>query len=251
MKCPIVVPIHDALDSVRDLLESIDSATPPAELILVNDCSGPSTSDYLTSFKSKRDKRGLKTVLLKNDKQQLFTRAVNRGIRYAVNQLSAEAVIVLNSDCTVELGWYNQLTNALTSDKRVGVAGFWDNSYPQDVDYRKKPYTEVKMPNYITGHCFILRVEMLKEIGVLCETDIDGRNDYTLAPYKGQAHIGSERMLCNKANVYGWKTVYCNTPVVFHGDGKSWGRNLQWLNQFDLQLLWEPNDTLEPEVFYG
>lgn len=226
----------------------LDKTIPPTNVVVVDDASDATTKRRVEVFTGWRPVAA-KSICLRNERQQLFTRTVNRGIRYVVNNWKAEAVVVINTDCNLKSGWLQQLQKAL-DDKKVGMAGYWDNNYP-DVDLKKHPFTEVRIPEYITGHCFILRVAMLREIGMLCETDTDGRVDPTLAPYKGQAHIGSERLLCNKANIHGWKTLYVNSPLVQHADGKSWGRDLGWLNRFILEPLWEPNDTLEPERFYG
>jgi GT2 family glycosyltransferase len=216
--------------------------------VLVDDASLPDTAKRLSIFQGWRPSTA-RTALLRNDRQQLFTRTVNRGIRHAVREWGAEAVVVVNTDCTLKQGWLSALLSAL-DNSRVGMAGYWDNNFP-DVDLKKQPFTEVKVPEYVTGHCFVLRVAMLREIGVLCETDTDGRQDRALTAFKGQAHIGSERILCNRANIAGWKTVYVNAPLVEHADGKSWGRDLRWLSQFTLVPLWVPNDTLEKEDFYG
>jgi glycosyltransferase involved in cell wall biosynthesis len=242
----IVIPVHNAPEHVKLLLEDIDrTVARSVPVIFVDDCSRPETVQILEQYTVGRRNFALyerAPHILRNDRQQLFTRTVNRGIRYAVQEHSAELVIVINTDCRLENGWFEEMINAF-HHPNVGMAGFWD-TYPE-VDWTKKPFTEVKLPDYITGHCFGLRVAMLQEIGVLCETDTDGRGDRTLAPFKGQAHIGSERILCNKANIYAWKTRYINRPLVQHGQGASWGRDLGWLSQFDLQPLWEACDTLD------
>ena len=242
------MPVHNALPSVRAILTNLDEVTSPTTLIIVDDASDADTRKVLQDFPKFRPVIS-NTTLLRNERQQLFTRTVNRGIREAVHRYNAKAVTVVNTDCILKDGWLLQLQQAL-KDPRVGMAGFWDNNYP-DVDLKKQPYTEMKAPGYVTGHCFTLRVEMLREIGILCETDTTGKVDPALAAYKGQAHIGSERLLCNKANLRGWKTVYVNAPLVEHGDGKSWGRDLRWLNQFVLEPLWHPCDTLDEPTWIG
>jgi GT2 family glycosyltransferase len=232
---------------VDGLLNSLDAVTLPTPVVLVNDASTPDVLKRLELFTGWRPSTA-KAVCLTNHRQQLFTRTVNRGIRHAVHQWGAEAVAVVNTDCALRVGWLQELQKAL-KDLKVGMAGYWDNNFP-DVDLKKHPFTEVRLPDYVTGHCFILRVEMLREIGVLCETDTDGRQDRTLAPFRGQAHIGSERILSWRANSLGWRTLYCNSPLVEHGNGKSWGRDLAWLSQFMLEPLWEPCDTLEEPRWY-
>jgi GT2 family glycosyltransferase len=247
MKTVLCVPVHNAVDHFKLLMEDIAATVARSvPVILVNDCSDEQTVVSILAatmmFSGDRTMR-----MLSNGRQQLFTRTVNRGIRCAYHEFGAELVYIINTDCRLENGWFEELTNAFLNPN-VGMAGYWDE-YPKDVDWAKKPFTEIKIPGYVTGHCFGLRLAMLKEIGVLSETDIDGRVDRNLAGLLGQAHIGSERILCNRANIAGWQTLYVNRPLVHHGQGASWGRNLGWLSQFKLEPLWEANDTLELEKF--
>jgi GT2 family glycosyltransferase len=245
VKTALVIPVHNAPEHVTQLLADIDKTVARSvPIVLVDDCSGPETSQILEQYTVGRRNFALyerAPHILRNERQQLFTRTVNRGIRHAVQENGADLVFVINTDCRLENGWFEELRNAFHNPK-VGMAGYWD-TFPE-VDWHRKPFTEVNLPDYITGHCFGLRVSMLQEIGVLCESDTDGRVDRALAPFKGQAHIGSERILCNRANIAGWKTLYVNRPMVSHGQGASWGRDLGWLSQFDLQPLWRACDTL-------
>jgi GT2 family glycosyltransferase len=251
----ITVPVHNALDYTRRSLEQIRKTVPQGvPLVLVEDACDEETSDFLYHYRADRlsqddEKREVTEerpiTLLSNSEQQLYTRSANRGIRYAYHHYKADVILVVNTDCDLRQGWYEGLLGGISLLPQVGIVGFRDNSTGGG------PYTTIRYPDYITGHCMAYRVKMLEEIGILCETDLTGKADRVLAPYLGQAHIGSERIHCWKAMAAGWQAMYCNAPVVFHEGGKSWGHRLDWLSRFELKPGWHPCDTLDkPEWVY-
>src|SRR5438034_4461230 len=108
MKVCICITIYNALSCVDNLLSTIYNITPPTDIVLVDDASGRDTAERLHTFYLNRSVVA-KTVILRNERQQLFTRTVNRGIRYAVRHWGADAVICLNTDCILKSGWYEHL----------------------------------------------------------------------------------------------------------------------------------------------
>lgn len=68
----------------------------------------------------------------------------------------------------------------------------------------------------VAGHCMLLRMQMLEEVGVLCETDTTGIQFPEFAQLGGQAHYGSDRMLCWRANRAGWKVLDCHCQLCDH-----------------------------------
>lgn len=243
MKTVIVVPIHNAIEYTSRTLKALVGTTPPwTPIVLVDDASNAETGAFLEHWGQETNAMGRFVTLLRNGRQQLFTRTVNRGIRYAYKKYSPESIAIVNSDCDLRAGWLSQLQMGMDRDPKVGLVG-----YPDSFDASQGPgFITVSMPGYITGHCFLVRTKLFEEIGVLCETDTDGRESPELAGLKGQAHIGSERVFCWKANAAGWKTLYANFPnLCGHEAGKSWGHDLNWLAGFDLQPLWPACDVLE------
>lgn len=248
MKVGICVPVHNALDYTRRVLKQIlETTTIDIPLVIIDDCSEAETSDFLKEFVHshlKKEDSWRSITLFRNERQQLFTRSANRGIRFlSKHLLSEDAVAVVNSDCDLRRGWLDHMIRGMQTIPNLGMIGYRDQ--PDRVAWSHVGYTEIGYPDYITGHCMLLRYEMLKQIGVLCETDTDGREDINLALYQGQAHIGSERILCWKAMTNGWKCMYSNFPGVFHQAGQSWGHDLNWLHRFELKPLWKPCDTLD------
>jgi glycosyltransferase involved in cell wall biosynthesis len=243
----IVIPVHNAREYIERTLRGMEirgEATNP--LVIVDDCSGDETATLLReheqairagSFEAAWPR---KFALLRNERQQLFTRTVNRGLRYAYHHWKPDYIAVVNSDCALKPWWLHNLADALSRDETLGLIGYTDNP-----DGKKPLVKKVRYPEYVTGHCLLLRVKMLEEVGVFCETDTDGRKSPELAHLKGLAHIGSDRIMSWSANAAGWGTAYCNFEGLTHAAGKSWNHDLGWLSQFDLQPLWTPCDTLE------
>jgi GT2 family glycosyltransferase len=242
----VIVPVHNALEYVKKSLPAvIDALEDNDTLFIVDDKSDIETKLYLQKMAHIAiSGKGIPTAIIDNSRQQLFTRTCNRGIRAAYHQFHPEIVVLVNTDCNLKTAWLAGIKDGFT-DPGVGIVG-----YPDQPNGRA-PFFRIEMPpSYITGHCIGFRTKMMEQIGVLCETDTDGRGAPELAAYKGQAHIGSERILCWKANMFGWKTVYCHKTLVTHEAGKSWNHDLGWLANFDLQPLWEPCDTLMIPKFY-
>lgn len=244
MKVAVIMPVHNALDYVRDstqaVIRELSAGTP---FVIVDDASKPDTSNYLLELLE--DTPYNMPMVLRNNKQQLFTRSCNRGMRAAYYTTAPEVMVFVNSDCKLSPGWLDGIIQGFT-DPKAGIVG-----YPDTPDGVAPYYREVTVPGYITGHCFGVRTALLEQIGVLCETDLVGRDSPELAPYKGQAHIGSERILSWRANMAGWKTVYCHKKLVVHEAGKSWNHDLGWLASFDLHPLWEPSDDLAMPRWYN
>lgn len=239
MKTALVLPVHNALEYTTRTLNALSATLPEGvPVVIVDDASDSDTARLLQTYVLCRN-----AFYLRNERQQLFTRTVNRGLRYLHHPPVYDAVAVVNSDCDLRPGWLDHLVQAMQIYPTLGMIGYRDQ--PDQAAFKKRSYTDVVFPGYVTGHCMLLRMKMLEQLGVFCETDLDGRDDPALKPFHGQAHIGSERILCWKSMAAGWHTMYCNYPVVFHEAGKSWNHDLGWLSQFRLDPLWEPCDTLD------
>src|SRR5207247_1928710 len=98
-------------------------------------------------------------------------------------------------------GWLAALRAGM-QDPRVGLVGYCDRADGQEPLLR-----ELREPDYVGGHCLLLRLTMLEAIGIFCETDTNGSDSGDLAAFRGQAHYGSDRTLSWRANRAGWKTV--------------------------------------------
>jgi hypothetical protein len=241
--CGWVMPIHNAPDYVeRSLSFIVENYSNKYGMtgITVQDASNQETLDR-TMAVIKTKKNG-KFYGVSWKQQQLFTRTVNIGIRnlYMWDPELTHYFIV-NSDCDLKEGCFEMLLKAFEDDPTIGIAGYTDS--PQHGD---PLLTYVEDPGYVTGHMFCVKKEVFETIGVFCETDLGGPTTTypEFAPFKGLAHIGSDRLFSNDARKAGFKTVYVNYPGVEHQAGKSWNHDLGWLANFNLELLWEPTNEL-------
>jgi glycosyltransferase involved in cell wall biosynthesis len=246
VKVAVVIPVYNALAVTKETLDRFESTTTHnVGLVVVDDASDAITQSYLMGFVD-RMKEDAPTSYVRHSRQQLFTRAVNHGWRYAYHNWHPESLVALNSDVELREGWLEGLLDAMR-DPRVGLVGYPDN--PDD-NPAHRIYLEKRMPEYVTGHAFAIRTKMAEEIGILCETDTDGRQSPELAHLHGQAHIGSERVLCWRACMAGWRCLECWLPRTRHAAGTSWNHDLKWLQNFDLRPLWVPTDTLDEPEWY-
>lgn len=243
----IVVPVHNALEHTQRLFTDLYATAWSLPWVVVDDASAVETSRWLNDEALRiccHPNRSAEFRLTKHARQQLYTRSANHGARIAQEEHSPDAILFLNTDCRLQPGWWQALVAGMNRDPHIGVVG-----YAEGPDGKRPLYREQFCPEYVTGHCWLARVAMLDQIGLLCETDTDGRDSPELAAFHGQAHLGSERVLCTRAQSAGWRTLYCHAPLVEHGGGPSWhGRDLGWLNRFQPNWLWEPCDHWGPVV---
>lgn len=235
-----VVPVHNAADYAKATLEWIINNHPELYLIVVDDHSSVETH---TTIKNVLEKHPIADnyQLIVLEKQQLFTRAVNTGIRAAHKKGNFDYCFIVNSDCMLKENGFEELLKPFINDKDMGLTGYTDS--PQ---YSDEEFTLVESPHFVTGHFMCIKFEVFKKVGVFCETDLGGpfTNYPEFSSLKGLAHIGSDRYFSNLIRIYGYKTAYVNFPGVEHRAGQSWGHRLDWLSSFNLELLWEPYDTL-------
>jgi GT2 family glycosyltransferase len=235
-KTVVIMPVHNALEYVKRSLSALKDLH--LVLVIVDDASDSETSKWLTSYALRRPL----THVLRNNRQQLFTRTVNRGLRYAYKTYAPQYLCVVNSDVEFFSGWLTNLEQILDTYPEVGKVAYRDSTEPN----LPEQFENVEYPGYLTGHCFMVRTNVLEQVGVLCETELGGAACVfpELAHLQGLAHIGSDRYLTYNIQKAGYRTVYCNFPGVGHEAGKSWGHRLDWLAAFNLDPLWDPNNTL-------
>jgi len=147
-------------------------------------------------------------ILIRTHKQRWFTRAVNLGLRL----VNTPWAVVLNSDTCVEEGWLEELFAVREEfEKNRYLVGLVGSVYsPQD----PRRFVETRHPDFVTGHCWLLNMQAVKEVGYLDETT------------PKTIHIFSDNYLCYDMNRRGWRTVVSHYSKVLHEAGKSWGHQL-------------------------
>jgi GT2 family glycosyltransferase/glycosyltransferase involved in cell wall biosynthesis len=224
----VVVCVHDALEDVRDCLDSvIRHSTPVYRLILVDDGSGAETRDFLASFASSQG-----ALLIRNESARGYTLAANQGLRAA----RADHVVLLNSDTVVTREWLDRLVACAESDDRVGLAGPLSNcaswqSVPDVADahgdWATNPLPDGVTPDamaavlardagpdyprmkFLNGFCLLIRRQVMDAIGLFDEEGF-GRG------------YGEENDYCLRARKAGFELALADDVYVLHRQSKSY-----------------------------
>jgi GT2 family glycosyltransferase/glycosyltransferase involved in cell wall biosynthesis len=224
----VVVCVHDALDDVRDCLDSVvRHSTPVYRLVIVDDGSGPATRDYLASFASSQGAR-----LIRNESARGYTLAANQGLAAS----TADHVILLNSDTVVTEEWLERLVACAESDPKIGIAGPMSNcaswqSIPDVADDRgdwaTNPLPEGVTPDrmaalvatnagpayprmpFLNGFCLLIKRQTLNAVGLFDEEGF-GRG------------YGEENDYCLRARKAGLGLALADDVYVIHRQSRSY-----------------------------
>jgi len=216
----LIIPVHDGLEDLRALVESIRRNTDtPYRLIMVDDCSSDGRVwQYMERIAS--ELQG--TVILRNDGNRGFVHSVNRAAGHARNHF-----VVLNSDVEVPPQWLQRLMAPVFEDARVASATPFTNagtvcSFPvinednpifaglpvEEVDRpfrRVKPGRWIDLPTGI-GFCMGVNLSAWKELGNFDEE--------AFSP-----GYGEENDWCLRAYARGYRNVAVPNLFVYHKSG--------------------------------
>lgn len=195
----VIIPIHNCKNYLEVCLQTLENTVTDEmnSLILIDDKSDTDTHEYIKQYFPNPNK--IKKILkIYNDKNLYFTRTVNKGLK-ATKQ---EYVFIINSDCILKKGWIEeyfqvmQITNAT-------LLGMHDSS----INYKER-YTIIKPPNYVTGHCWLIKTKVFDDIGYLKEDSA------------ATVHYGSDEEYSHRLNAHGYITAYTHHSGVIHDNYK-------------------------------
>ena len=216
-KLSVVVPIYNALDDVKLLLDSILSNFnfSLGEITLINDCSSQETSSFLDSFCAKNHL----IKLLNNEVNLGFVKTCNRGMKLA----KGDVVVLLNSDTIIPKEFCERIIKCFNSDERIGIASpISSHTYSYFIPLPKN-YTLEKMNKLLRkkhkctyplipaaeGFCFCIRKDVIYKQGYLDEVWGKGYNEEVDFAY---------RAITNN-----WKNVLIDDLYVYHKRNASFG----------------------------
>lgn len=153
-----------------------------------------------------------------------FTAAVNRGLRWAIDDEHKYAV-VLNQDCYLEPDALANLHTFMEAHPRCAIAGVKQvttadpdlichggctMAFPTGVHVigrvsRGDCAVARQMP-WVNGACMCFRLEALRQFGLMDE---------------GMFLIGSDSDICYTSRLRGWEVWYCPDAVCQHEGGES------------------------------
>lgn len=241
MGTDIIIPIYNALDCLKECLETIIKNTDLHNngLILIDDKSpDKDILSYLEEFESQY--KELDITVLKNEINLGFVGTVNRGLKY-----SKRDVLLLNSDTEVPKHWLKHIQNCAYSDKTIGTVtalsnnatlvsvpkGLQPNIIPNNLsldEYANIVY-EASYNEYIDlptshGFCMFIKREVLDLIGFFDEENFG----------KG---YGEENDFSFRCMDFGYRNVVCDNVIVLHKESQSFKEDKQKLLEHNLAIL--------------
>jgi GT2 family glycosyltransferase len=214
-----IIPVYDAYEQLAACLESIDSASPDIEVLLIDDGSPDNrVLPLLESWVARSPRRSL----LCNDRNRGFVFTVNRGM----SEVSGD-VVLLNSDTLVTPGWLEAMVNCLASSPDIATVTPWSNNgeivsfpefcvaapVPADPAGIARAMRDCGTPIYpeiptAVGFCMAISRSAISRIGLLDEATF------------GHGY-GEENDFSMRARALGMKNVLCDNAFVAHVGGSS------------------------------
>jgi GT2 family glycosyltransferase len=154
-----------------------------------------------------------------------FSKANNRGIRYAL-QNGAKYVMLLNNDVEItDKNWLEEFAAVMESDSKIGIVGcklvFPDGTLQHAggvvklrVPYNRGEcqkdtgqYDRVELVDYVTGAALMIKAETIRNMGLL---------DEGFSPLYYE-----DTDWCVRAHLYGYGIAYTPKPTLIHHCGAS------------------------------
>ncbi len=184
------------------------------------------TAEYTKEQSEKIGFNSAEVVLIKNDKNYGFAEGNNIGIRYGLNNLDPDYILLLNNDTVVDRDFLRELIDVSESIPDIGFASpktyYYDFNNKRNVinfaggslnmfkgqsqsigvnEVDNGQYDEIKTVEYGEGSCLLVKKEVLEKIGLF---------DTKYFAYWEEAD------LCIRGNKAGYKSVYVPKSRMWH-----------------------------------
>jgi len=212
--CDIVIAVWNNLELTKSCIDSIIKNTDiDYRLIIIDNASNIETKKHLEDLKSKE---GQKILLVRNETNLGFIKAVNQGMRLS----EAPYVCLINNDTIVTKGWLGEMIRVAESSPKIGLINPSSNTLGQKPKKGElmEAYAE-KLKNNSAffaeigsaiGFCMLIKKEIIDKIGIFDE--IYGMGNFEDTDY-------SRRVIKE-----GYIAVRANCAYVYHDEGSSFGR---------------------------
>ncbi|MBT2763310.1 glycosyltransferase [Paenibacillus sp. ISL-20] len=239
-KCDIVIPVYNALDELKECVESLIKHTDlnNNRIVIINDCSSDkNVSVYLNNL---NNLSGDSIIVLNNTSNLGFVGTVNRGMSY-----SDSDVVLLNSDTIVTDSWLKKMQNVAYSDQTIATVTpltnngsicsvpvfLEDNEIPEgySIDSFARFIEKISMKYFMeiptaVGFCMYIKRNVINEVGLF--------DDKTFG--KGYAE---ENDFCCRVIEHGYKNVLDDHTFIYHKGSMSFqGEKLELLKK-NLEIL--------------
>lgn len=241
MRCDVIIPIYNAIDCVKECVNSVIKNTDLKEngLILIDDKSpDESVREYLKVLES--DLKNINVTILYNETNLGFVGTVNKGMKYSKND-----VLLLNSDTEVGPKWLELMKECAYSQENVGSVtalsnnatlvsvpiGLQANELPSNMSFEEyailvQMNSLKKYPELPTAHgfCMYIRRDVLDNVG------------YFDAKTFGKGY-GEENDFSYRCMEYGYKHLLCDEVIVYHKESQSFSESKTELINNNLKIL--------------
>jgi len=211
MRCDIIIPVWNQLEATKECIDSIVKHTDyPYRLILIDNGSDAGTAGYLRGLKERKDPEA---VLIRNDKNLGFVKAVNQGIAGS----DAPYVCVMNNDTIATKGWLGEMVRVMESRPEIGLLNPSSNTsgqFPgkgQSIDEYASTLSrfkgEIQELYTCRGFCMLIKRHVLDALGALDEI----------------YHIGyfDDTDYCKRAQKARFRTARAKAAYVYHKENMS------------------------------
>ncbi len=234
MNCPkvsIIILNWNGLKDTIECLESLKKITYPTYQVIVVD-NGSKGNDAQVL----QEKFGDYIHLIQNDKNYGFAEGANIGMRYALNKLNPDYLLLLNNDTVVDSEFLTEMVTVAGTDAAIGIAGaklyYYDNPNQlqslwgkvdfwkgqvigtpkivtekiKSIEFDEGQYDQIREVECIRGSCFLIKKRALEDIGLLD---------------KSYFCFWEETDYCMRAKKAGFRIVYAPRAKVWHKLGQS------------------------------
>lgn len=222
-KVSIITLNWNGLEDTIECLESLKKITyPNYEVVVVDNGSVGNDTDILY------ERYGEYIKLIRNDENLGFTGGNNVALQYLLIDSDADYFLLLNNDTVVDPEFLTEMVMVAETDASIGIAGcktyFYDDPKRLQVVcekinmYKGQPirvgfnesdngqYEDIKSVDYVQGSCFLIRRNIVENIGLLDE-------DYFT--------YWEEADYCYRAKKAGYKTIYVPKSHIWHKESIS------------------------------
>lgn len=215
MICDIIIPVWNQLAFTKDCIDSVLRNTGDVgyRVVIIDNASGEETRLYLESV---RDEGMSRVLLIRNEKNAGFIKAVNQGIAAS----DSPYVCILNNDTLVTDGWLSEMISVASGSDDTGIVNPSSNTLgqrpssgePLELYAQKfKPHTgrSVELGAAI-GFCMLIKREVIQRIGSFDE--IYGMGNFEDTDFS------------RKAIREGYKCVRACGAYVYHRENTSFNK---------------------------
>jgi len=221
--CDIVIAVWNNLELTKSCVDSIIKNTDvDYRLVLIDNASNEETKKYLEQLK---DKEGQKVLLIRNETNLGFIKAVNQGMRLS----EAPYVCLINNDTIVTRGWLSEMVKVAESSSLIGLINPSSNTLGQKPEGKEsvEAYAERLKKGSVSsteigsaiGFCMLIKKEVIDKIGVFDE--IYGMGNFEDTDYSRR--VIKEGYICARAH----------RAYVYHDEGSSFLRGASFDENFE------------------